>query len=123
VWEREGPLPETRAGLTSWRCYQYSAPAVQDRTDTVRQTGLCWPMSRFFFYNRTDTALAEDLEGTELPTLEAARAEAIIDLRQFAAAALRHNRPVGNCHIDIYDAAGLLLATVSVQDAIQPLLP
>jgi hypothetical protein len=80
-------------------------------------------MSRFFFYNRTDTAVAEDLEGTELPTLEAARAEAIIDLRQFVAAALRHNRPVGNRHIDIYDAAGLLLATVSAQDAIQPLLP
>jgi hypothetical protein len=80
-------------------------------------------MSRFFFHNRTGTALAEDLEGTELPTLEVARAEAIIDLRQFVAAALRHNRLVGNRHIDIYDAAGLLLMTVSVQDAIGPLLP
>jgi hypothetical protein len=96
------------------------------RTESDRHghgAGSCWTMSRFFFHNRTDTALAEDLEGTELPTLKAARAEAIIDLRQFVAAALQHNRLLGNRHIDIHDPAGRLLATVSVQDAIGPLLP
>jgi hypothetical protein len=89
----------------------------------VRGTGLCWTMPRFFFHSRTDTALVEDLEGADFPTLEAARAEAIADLRQLAADALRHNLPVGSRHVDIYDAAGLLLTTVSARDAIRPLLP
>ncbi|WP_380070842.1 DUF6894 family protein [Dankookia sp. GCM10030260] len=80
-------------------------------------------MPRFFFHSRTDTALAEDPEGAEFPTLEAARTEAIASLRQLTADALRQNLPARNHHIDICDAAGRLLATVSAQDAIGPLLP
>jgi 3-oxoacyl-[acyl-carrier-protein] synthase III len=80
-------------------------------------------MSRFFFQVRTDTALIEDPEGIELPHLEAARAEAIAGLRQLAADALLQNLPASNRQVDICDAAGLLLATVSAQDAIRPLLP
>jgi len=79
-------------------------------------------MSRFFFQVRTDTALIDDPEGIEFPHLEAARAEAIAGLRQLAAEALRQNLPASNRQVDICDAAGLLLATVSVQDAIRPLL-
>jgi hypothetical protein len=96
---------------------------VRDRTDTVRGTGLYWPMPRFFFQNRTDTTLVEDPEGIELPHLEAARAEAITGLRQLAAEELRQNLPASNRQIDICDAAGRLLVTVSAQDAIRPLLP
>jgi len=80
-------------------------------------------MPRFFFHSRTDTALAENPEGTEFPTLDAARAEAILDLRQLAADALRQNLPIGNRHTDIHDPAGRLLATVSARDALRPLLP
>lgn len=80
-------------------------------------------MPRFFFHNHTDGVLIEDLEGTELPALDMARAEAIVDLRHFAADALRQGFPIKNCHIDIYDTARQLLATVSARDAIQPLLP
>ncbi|MFC7478408.1 DUF6894 family protein [Dankookia sp. GCM10030260] len=80
-------------------------------------------MPRFFFHNRTDAVLIEDLEGTELPILDAARVEAIVDLRHFAADALRQGLPIGYRQIDIYDTARQLLATVSVQDAIRLLLP
>ena len=80
-------------------------------------------MPRFFFHSRTASLLVEDPEGTEFPTLEAARAEAIIDLRQMAAEALQQDRPVDNLHIDIHDSAGRLLATVSASDALRPLLP
>ena len=97
--------------------------AVRDRTDTVRGVGLYWPMFRFFFQIRTDTALIEDPEGIDLSHLEAARAEATAGLRLLAAEALRQNLPASNRQVDIYDVAGLLLATVSAQDAIRPLLP
>jgi hypothetical protein len=80
-------------------------------------------MPHYYFHNRTDIALAEDPDGTELATLKAARAEAVIDLRQLAAAAIRQSLPVGNRHIDICDAAGQLLMTVSARGALRPLLP
>jgi hypothetical protein len=75
-------------------------------------------MPRYFYHTRTDIALAEDPEGTGLRSLEAARAEVVIDPRQMAAAALRQNRPVGNRHIDIHDADGRLVARVWAQNAL-----
>jgi hypothetical protein len=72
-------------------------------------------MPRYFFHTRTYTALAEVPQGTDLPTLETARAEAIIVPRQMAAAALRQNRPVNNRHIDIHDADGRLVARIWAQ--------
>jgi len=80
-------------------------------------------MPRFFFPGRDGDALTKDREGIELPDLEAARAEAIAGLRQLAADDLRQNLPASNRQIDICDAAGRLLATVSAQDALRPLLP
>jgi len=80
-------------------------------------------MPRFFFPGRDGDALTQDPEGTEFPDLEAARAEAITGLRQLAADDLRQNLPASNRQIDIYDAAGQLLATVSARDALHPLLP
>jgi hypothetical protein len=50
-------------------------------------------MPRFFFPSRDGDALTKDREGMELPDLEAARAEAIVGLRQLAADDLRQNLP------------------------------
>ena len=80
-------------------------------------------MPRFFMHIRTDTTSSEDPDGIELPDLETARAEANADLRHIVAEAIRRNLAPGNQRIEICDVAGLLLAAVSIQDAIGPLLP
>jgi len=73
-------------------------------------------MPRFFFHARYGDALTEDPEGAEWPDLDRARIEAIAAARALAADDLRGNRPARNVQIEITDAAGQRLATVSVRD-------
>jgi hypothetical protein len=46
-------------------------------------------MQRFYFNIRSEAGVLQDLEGTELPDLEAARREAIEDARQLMSDAVR----------------------------------
>jgi hypothetical protein len=76
-------------------------------------------MPRFFFHDRTDGALTEDVEGVELPDLDAARAEAVAAVRQLAAEDLQQARLPRNHEIDIADATGRQLVTVSERDVVE----
>jgi hypothetical protein len=80
-------------------------------------------MPQFFLQYRNDDLRVEDPEGSELPGLEAARAEAVRALREFVAERLRASRPIGTPQFDIQNVAGHLLAQVSLQDAIHGLFP
>ena len=76
-------------------------------------------MPRFFFHDRNGDTRTEDVEGVDLPDLEAARAEAVAAVRQLAAADLQQNRQPRIRAIDIADAAGQQLATVSTRDDVE----
>jgi hypothetical protein len=75
-------------------------------------------MPRFFFQYRNGHIRAEDPEGSELPDLDAARAEAGVALREFVAERFWANQPPGNPQFEIYDEAGRLLALVSPQSCL-----
>ena len=75
-------------------------------------------MTRYFFTLREGAALIDDPEGCEFPTLVAARAAATSAARELVAMDLWANRPARLHRIEICDAAGQLLGTVSVQDAL-----
>jgi hypothetical protein len=77
-------------------------------------------MPLFFFHARHGETLTRDLEGTEWPDLDTARAEAIAAARELAADDLRANRPVRNFQIEIANGAGQQLAAVSAKDAVEP---
>jgi hypothetical protein len=75
-------------------------------------------MVKFYFNVQTDSAVAEDPEGTDLRDLEAARQEATKAAREMAAAAVR---AADEHHVEctlIADASGRVLATVSLADMI-----
>ena len=74
-------------------------------------------MPRFFFRVRDGDGLSEDPEGSELPNLDAARAEALAAARQLVADRLRRGDLSGGQAFEICDDAGRLLATVSFGDA------
>jgi hypothetical protein len=69
----------------------------------------------FFFHIRHGGSLAEDPDGTDLPTLAPAYAEAVAMARELAAADLRANKPVRNLSIEITDAVGQIQTTLSVR--------
>lgn len=69
-------------------------------------------MPRFFLHVRDSDGLTEDAEGSDLPDLEAALAEAAISGRQIAADRLRADGPTYTGEFEIRDGAGRLLATV-----------
>jgi hypothetical protein len=75
-------------------------------------------MPRYFFKLRESAALIDDPDGCEFLTLAAARAAAIAVARELVAVDLWANRPARLKRIEICDAAGQLLGTVSVQDAL-----
>src|SRR4051812_31327003 len=75
-------------------------------------------MTRYFFKLRESAALIDDPSGCEFPTLAAARAAATSAARELVAIDLWANRPARLSRIEICDAAGQLLGTVSVQDAL-----
>jgi hypothetical protein len=72
-------------------------------------------MPIFFFHIRHGGSLAEDPDGTDLPTLALAYAEAVAMARELAAADLRANKPARNLSIEITDAVGQIQTRLSVR--------
>jgi hypothetical protein len=62
-------------------------------------------MPIFFFHIHDGSSLAEDPDGTDLPNLELAYAEAVAMVRELAADDLRVNKPARNLNIEITDAS------------------
>ena len=76
-------------------------------------------MPTFHLHIRVDGHLFEDPEGSELPTLEAARAEALAAAREGFAELIKTGKPVGGRSLEITDDAGRVLATVTFRDVVR----
>lgn len=73
---------------------------------------------RYFFHVRDKQGLIKDEEGTELPTLAAARFEARLSARDFAMEDLRRGGPILVREIEIEDEKGNVLGTLPVLDIV-----
>lgn len=63
-------------------------------------------MPRYFFHHATKAGVVRDLEGTDLPDLEQARAEAILDARSLMSDAILQGRDISSRSIQITDEEG-----------------
>lgn len=77
-------------------------------------------MPRFFLHIRDGDDLIEDPDGSVLPDVEAARAEALASARDILAGLLKAGRILNGQCIEIVDEFGILRATVLMRDAIRP---
>jgi len=77
-------------------------------------TSLTVPL--FFFHVRDGDGLTEDPDGSELPDLRAAKAEAVVAAFEITAAVLRAGKTPGARRFEIRDKAGRTLATVPFPD-------
>jgi hypothetical protein len=78
------------------------------------------PMPRYYFNIIAGDGIREDLEGTELPSLEDANAEAIEDARTLMSDAVLLGQDISSRRVEICNEAGDVLLTVSFKDAIKP---
>jgi hypothetical protein len=74
--------------------------------------------SRYHFNIIKPSGIVHDHEGTELPTLQAARAHAIKDARLLMSMAILEGRDVSGRNIEITDEEGEVLLVVPFRDAI-----
>lgn len=73
----------------------------------------------FYFHVRDGDRLIEDLDGSDLPSLEAARAKAVAATRQAVAEQLRRGEIMRDRSFEITDEGGRVLATVTYRDAVR----
>jgi uncharacterized protein YbcI len=78
-------------------------------------------MSRFYFSVITTAEKIVDEEGTELPDLDAARAEAIEDARTLMSDAILGGRDISDRSIEISNESGEVLMVVPFADAVSRL--
>lgn len=75
-------------------------------------------MTRYFFHVRNGDQVSHDLEGQELPDLEAARHEAVSVNREMLGERLLHGGSMDSRRIEIADSEGEVLATVTADDVL-----
>ena len=76
-------------------------------------------MPRFYFHIVHGETVIEDPDGSELPDLDTARAEALQSARHLLADKVRNGEIVDGQRFEIRDGHGDLLATVAFKDAIR----
>jgi len=76
-------------------------------------------MPRFYLHIVDRATIIEDPDGSELPDLEAAIAEALQSARHLLADKVRAGDVVDGQKFEIRDSHGILLATVPFRDAIR----
>jgi hypothetical protein len=76
-------------------------------------------MQRYFFNVHNGTGLTEDIEGRELPDLEAARQQALVGIRSLVGEELETGLVDLNGRLDIIDAKGSLLLSVAFGEAVE----
>ena len=76
-------------------------------------------MSRFFFHLRSDDGRIDDLEGTEIPDLASARAEALDAARQILSEKMKAGAVLEEQTFELTDEGGCLLDVVSLELAIR----
>ncbi|MBY3389507.1 DUF6894 family protein [Rhizobium laguerreae] len=77
-------------------------------------------MPRYYFNIIAGDGIREDLEGTELPSLEDARLEAIEDARALMSDAILLGQDISSRRLEICNEAGDVLLTVLFKNAIKP---
>ncbi|MGO4567635.1 hypothetical protein AB4Z52_21890 [Rhizobium sp. 2YAF20] len=77
-------------------------------------------MPRFYFNVRAGSTIIEDEEGTELLSLEEARAEALLDARSLMSAAILEGDDISGRSVEISNDAGEVLFILPFTDAINP---
>lgn len=75
-------------------------------------------MALFHLHVFQPDVVAQDEEGVELPNLDAARQEAVRGARSIMCEELGTGSLSLDCHIDIEDSSGQVLATVLFREAI-----
>jgi hypothetical protein len=75
-------------------------------------------MQRFYFNIRSEAGVLQDLEGTELPDLEAARREAIEDARQLMSDAVRIGYDIVSRSVEVGNVAGEMVLSVPFSEAL-----
>ena len=76
-------------------------------------------MPTCFFHVRDGGLLLEDKDGTDLPDLDAAVAEARASAREIAADSLRSDEVIDGRTIEITDDTQAVLATVLIRDVLE----
>jgi hypothetical protein len=79
-------------------------------------------MPVYFFHVKRSDAVDEDLEGVSFDDLDHAKSSAADTLREMVADDLRAARQIDISGVDITDATGKVVATVTVGDAVISLL-
>ncbi len=74
-------------------------------------------LTRYFLHLRDGTFI-EDPDGSELPSLQAAREFALQSARELWSQAMTKERDLSDAAFEISDAAGELLAVVPLTDAL-----
>jgi hypothetical protein len=76
-------------------------------------------MPKFYFHIVTGDTVLEDPDGSELPDLDAARAEALQSARHLLADKVRNGEVIDGQRFEIRNGSGDLLATVAFREAIR----
>jgi hypothetical protein len=77
-------------------------------------------MPRFYFDTVTSGTIVSDDEGTELPGVKEATAEAIQDARALMSAAIMSGLDISKRSIQIRDEAGEIVLVIPFSDAVKP---
>lgn len=77
-------------------------------------------MPRYFFNIIAGDGIREDFEGTELPSLEHARIEAIEDARSLMSNAILVGEDISSRGMEIRNQNGEVLLSMAFMDAIKP---
>lgn len=76
-------------------------------------------MPRFYFHMRSGEDFIEDPEGSELPDLAAARAEAIAAARELMADRIRNGHPADGQEFLIFDEDGKQIDTIPFRSVLR----
>lgn len=76
-------------------------------------------MPRFYFHMRSGEDFIEDPEGSDLPDLAAARAEASAAARELMADRIRNGHPADGHEFLIYDEDGKLIDTIPFRSVLR----
>ena len=78
------------------------------------------PMTRYFFNVISGKDTIEDPEGAELPDIDAARAEALEDIRFLMSAAILEGSDISDRSMEVRDSAGSVVLRIAFNEAISP---
>jgi hypothetical protein len=76
-------------------------------------------MPRYYLHIRDEGRLVEDPDGSDLPDLEAARAEALEGARNILAAKVKAGKLIDDQRFEITDETGAVLAVVPLKDVLR----